>query len=275
MVALYLMLRANKRKMRKGKQELILICFNWFTCTSTLMFMTSSSPSVATCHYTNPMDHLHRVEISTEAQTIPPCPISAKSLMNFGAMNGDCNPQKTHASESNTDNVNITMSFCFKELRSELCPSHPHPSMNDTCHLSDQLVCMAKLCHTLLELDEDADNSASFACHDDIIAIILQETDHVMKEIELIKDELFYQFYLCIGRIHDGYYCSDLLVSSCLYGSSISPVDCLEYLPSICQKLEGHSDQEECADELPQIFEDDVYNSCKKGRCVSLLHQLR
>ena len=237
------------------------------------MFMTLLYPFVGTCHYVNPMNQLRLVESSTEAQTIPPCPIAAKSLINFGVMNGECNPQKTHGFESNAHNVNITMSFCFKNLRSELCPSHPYRSKNDTCHLSDQLVCMAKLCHTLLELDGDAENSAYFSCHDDIIAIILQETDHTMKEIQLIEDALFYQFYLCVNQTHDGYYCLDLLVSSCLYGSSISTVECLEYLPSICQKLEGGLDPEECTDELPLIFEEDVYNSCKKGKCVSLLYQ--
>ena len=50
-------------------------------------------------------------------------------------------------------------------------------------------------------------------------------------------------------------------------------MECLEYLPSICHRLEGDLDSEECADELPEIFEDDVYNSCKKGKCVSLLYQ--
>ena len=237
------------------------------------VFVNLSCPYVATCRYTSSVNSLDLTESSAAAQQITPCPFDESSMTTFAIVNEECNPQNDLDFNGNGDELNISMSSCLKKLRNELCPSRPFPARNHTCHLSDQLVCMAELCHTVSELDADMADTTYFECHDNIIGVILQETDLAKREMELINNAMFYQFSSCVNHTNDTYYCLDTLVEGCFYGSSISTIECLEHLPSICQNLVGDSSEEECVYQLHQVFEDDVYRSCRKGNCVSVFFE--
>lgn len=233
------------------------------------------------------------------------CKFDEKSLMNFVVKNSECNPQVDVPPEANTsddadynyyhddsdydqyfdngttqdhemnnnDNFKITFNSCLKKLRYELCAWNM-PAKNNICQLPDQLICMAKLCQTVLEFDDDPADLAYCACFSSIIAIILQETSAKVQVTELISNVVFYQFSSCIDHTDDVYYCLEVLVLGCFYVSTVSTVDCLRYFPSICQNLAEDTEIQECVFQLHQILHDDIYESCKKGKCVSIYHDL-